>query len=177
MEASLSYLAWVTRKCYLPRRKCSQLTSFNRTGFGQHGDYLFGWDGDSLQRAMDTCTDMGGVPEQCRALTVLSDAEINRCTQKPVIDEVVEGSCKSNFTSLSFPTTFRLYQFESADTDFIPCLPYRPPRASWMQSDPERTKPSHDGQQLLRNRCPNCNCPRSYDDRRRPPQSDDHHRC
>ncbi|RXW18114.1 hypothetical protein EST38_g7736 [Candolleomyces aberdarensis] len=62
------------------------------TGFGQHGDYLFGWDGDSLQRAMDTCTDMGGVPEQCRALTVLSDAEINRCTQKPVLDEVVEGS-------------------------------------------------------------------------------------
>ena len=71
------------------------LTLPNRTGFGQHGDYLFGWDGDSLQRAMDTCTDMGGVPEQCRALTVLSDSEINRCTQKPVLDEVVEGSCKS----------------------------------------------------------------------------------
>ena len=56
---------------------------------------------------MDTCTDMGGVPEQCRALTVLSDSEINRCTQKPVIDEVVEGSCKSDFTSPSFPTIFR----------------------------------------------------------------------
>ncbi|KAF6760909.1 hypothetical protein DFP72DRAFT_881756 [Ephemerocybe angulata] len=61
------------------------------TGYGQHGDYVFGWQGDSLQRAMDTCTDQGGQPESCRALTVVSDADINRCTQKAVVNEVVEG--------------------------------------------------------------------------------------
>ncbi|KAJ2912811.1 hypothetical protein MD484_g7613, partial [Candolleomyces efflorescens] len=62
------------------------------TGYGQHGDYLFGWEDDSLQRAMDTCTDQGGQPESCRALTVQSDSAINACRQKPVVDEVVEGT-------------------------------------------------------------------------------------
>ncbi|TEB24887.1 hypothetical protein FA13DRAFT_1638238 [Coprinellus micaceus] len=62
------------------------------TGYGQHGDYLFGWEGDSLQRAMDTCTDQGGQPESCRALTVQSDSQINACKQQPRIDEVVEGT-------------------------------------------------------------------------------------
>jgi hypothetical protein len=65
------------------------------TGFGQHADYVFGWDGDALQRAMDQCTDISGVPEQCRALTVLSDSQINSCKQQVRVDEVVEGRCES----------------------------------------------------------------------------------
>ncbi|KAF9529953.1 hypothetical protein CPB83DRAFT_925410 [Crepidotus variabilis] len=61
------------------------------TGYGQHGDYLFGWEGDSLQRAMDNCTDGFGTPENCHELTVLSDDEINKCTVPPKVDEKVEG--------------------------------------------------------------------------------------
>ncbi|KAF6765378.1 hypothetical protein DFP72DRAFT_1108047 [Ephemerocybe angulata] len=61
------------------------------TGFGQHGDYIFGWEGDSLQRAMDNCHDGFGWPEACPELTILSDEEINKCVQQPRVDEVVEG--------------------------------------------------------------------------------------
>jgi hypothetical protein len=75
-------------------------TSF-RTGFGQHGDYVFGWEGDSLQRAMDNCRDAFGWPEACPELTILSDEEINECVQQPRVDEVVEGQCKYSCIPMS----------------------------------------------------------------------------
>ncbi|TFK39534.1 hypothetical protein BDQ12DRAFT_650069 [Crucibulum laeve] len=61
------------------------------TGYGQHADYVFGWEGDSLQRAMDTCTDISGVPDSCKALTVQTDAQINSCKQAVQVNEVTEG--------------------------------------------------------------------------------------
>jgi len=61
------------------------------TGFGQHGDYLFGWEGDSLQRAMDTCKNDFGYPESCPELTIQSDEEINSCTQPVKVNEKTEG--------------------------------------------------------------------------------------
>ncbi|KAJ2926694.1 hypothetical protein H1R20_g10409, partial [Candolleomyces eurysporus] len=67
------------------------LSQGDPTGFGQHADYVFGWQGDSLQRAMDRCTDLGGNPSGCRELTLVSDADMNRCTQQVKIDEVTEG--------------------------------------------------------------------------------------
>ncbi|KAG2012825.1 hypothetical protein CC2G_009795 [Coprinopsis cinerea AmutBmut pab1-1] len=61
------------------------------TGYGHHGDYLFGWEGDSLQRAMDNCLDYAGRPDGCKELTVLSDEDINSCKVPVLVDEVVEG--------------------------------------------------------------------------------------
>jgi hypothetical protein len=66
-----------------------------RTGFGQHGDYVFGWEGDSLQRAMDNCKDEFGHPDLCNELTLLTDDEMNSCTQPALVPEKVEGECKS----------------------------------------------------------------------------------
>ena len=66
----------------------------NRTGYGQHGDYVFGWEGDSLQRAMNTCLDDFGTPEACSELTLLTDDEINKCVQQVQVDEKTEGECK-----------------------------------------------------------------------------------
>ena len=66
----------------------------SRTGYGQHGDYLFGWEGDSLQRAMDNCLDIFGAAETCaHELTVLTDEEMDSCKLPPLVPEVVEGEC------------------------------------------------------------------------------------
>lgn len=75
----------------------STLTRLTSTGYGQHGDYVFGWEGDSLQRAMDNCRDSFGWPEACASeLTILSDEEINQCVQRAQVDENIgESECKS----------------------------------------------------------------------------------
>ena len=66
-----------------------------RTGWGHHGDYLFGWEGDSLQRAMDVCIDPSGRPADCASqLTLQTDEEMNACTLPPMVDEKVEGECE-----------------------------------------------------------------------------------
>ncbi|TFK21425.1 hypothetical protein FA15DRAFT_81461 [Coprinopsis marcescibilis] len=62
------------------------------TGFGQHADYVFGWEGDSLQRAMDVCTGGDGIPTNCPALTVQDTDSMNKCRQPNKIDEIVEDA-------------------------------------------------------------------------------------
>ncbi|KAG2017229.1 WSC domain-containing protein, variant 2 [Coprinopsis cinerea AmutBmut pab1-1] len=61
------------------------------TGYGHHGDYVFGWEEGALQRAMDNCFDILGLPDSCRQLTQQSDAEMNQCVQQTRINERVEG--------------------------------------------------------------------------------------
>jgi len=57
----------------------------DKTGFGMHADYLFGWKGDALQRAMDTkCS--GGA---CRALKTQTAAAASKCTNKQYVKEPI----------------------------------------------------------------------------------------
>ncbi|KAH6904348.1 hypothetical protein BKA70DRAFT_1373448 [Coprinopsis sp. MPI-PUGE-AT-0042] len=67
------------------------LSQGDPTGYGHHGDYLFGWEGDSLQRAMNTCHDYFGTPENCTELTLQTDEEMNKCSKQTSINEVTEG--------------------------------------------------------------------------------------
>ncbi|EAU92096.2 hypothetical protein CC1G_09617 [Coprinopsis cinerea okayama7 len=62
------------------------------TGYGHHGDYVFGWEGDSLQRAMDKCgASILGLPDSCPELVQISDEEMNSCKVPVMVDEVTEG--------------------------------------------------------------------------------------
>ncbi|KAF5334795.1 hypothetical protein D9611_012908 [Ephemerocybe angulata] len=61
------------------------------TGFGHHGDYMFGWEGDALQRAMDICTEFNGDIRYCKELSVQGDEGVNGCTLKSVVNEPIEG--------------------------------------------------------------------------------------
>lgn len=55
-------------------------------GYGTHADYLFGWKGDSLQRAMDhSC--MFNACENGRPLKSQNVAAMNRCTIKKIVNE------------------------------------------------------------------------------------------
>jgi hypothetical protein len=59
----------------------------DRTGYGNHGDYIFGWKGDSLKRIVDTACYVncpGGKQ---------SVAKMNKCTQKSQVSEKIDG-CK-----------------------------------------------------------------------------------
>ena len=58
----------------------------NRTGYGNHGDYVFGWKGDALQRAMDTNCNIN-----CPALRTQGIAAGNRCAQSQKVKEDVDG--------------------------------------------------------------------------------------
>ncbi|KAH9481042.1 Endo-1,4-beta-xylanase D [Psilocybe cubensis] len=58
-------------------------------GVGQHADYVFGWKGDSLQKAMDSCNDAGG--GNCNVLTTQSINAINACVQAPRVAETTDG--------------------------------------------------------------------------------------
>ncbi|KAI2466278.1 hypothetical protein F4781DRAFT_434536 [Annulohypoxylon bovei var. microspora] len=57
------------------------------TGFGNHGDYMFGWKGNALQIAMDT--DCNGF--KCPELEYQEIKEGNKCTKKRDIDEDVDS--------------------------------------------------------------------------------------
>ncbi|KAF2835759.1 hypothetical protein M501DRAFT_941151 [Patellaria atrata CBS 101060] len=57
------------------------------TGFGQHGDYVFGWKGDSLQRALDArCMN-----DKCSQLQSQSTDAAVACTKRTDVNEPVEG--------------------------------------------------------------------------------------
>ncbi|PVH80564.1 hypothetical protein DL98DRAFT_491417 [Cadophora sp. DSE1049] len=59
-------------------------------GYGTHADYMFGWKGDSLQRAMDSSC-MFQACENGKPLKSQSVAEMNKCAVKTSVKENIDG--------------------------------------------------------------------------------------
>jgi hypothetical protein len=64
------------------------LSTGDPTGLGQHADYVFGWKGNSLQKAMDTSGCMGA---SCASLKQLKIDDAKKCAVKPVVQENHDG--------------------------------------------------------------------------------------
>jgi len=69
------------------------------TGYANHADYVFGWRGDALQKILDTpCIFNCKVP----GLKMQSIDEMNRCSQKAVVEEDIDG-CELCLSSSDIP--------------------------------------------------------------------------
>lgn len=55
-------------------------------GFGNHGDYVFGWKDDSLQKIMDTECYV-----RCPGAKLQTVAQMNKCSQSPAVKEDIDG--------------------------------------------------------------------------------------
>ncbi|KAK0701411.1 hypothetical protein B0T21DRAFT_388234 [Apiosordaria backusii] len=74
-----------------PEEPCRQpfLWSFgDRLGYGHHGDYIFGWRGDSLQRTFDSLSCSG---DQICGMPTQIIAKANECAIEPRVEEEVDG--------------------------------------------------------------------------------------
>ena len=71
--------------------------SINSKGYSQHGDYVFGWKDDSLQRAMDArCNN-----DVCTALKSQTADEAMKCTKAQMVNDDLEG-CKSGLLLMGY---------------------------------------------------------------------------
>lgn len=73
------------------------LSTGDSTGFGQHGDYVFGWKDDSLQRAMD---DRGCFSAECGNQKSQDINAANKCQIRKTVKEDVDGCECCNFRFL-----------------------------------------------------------------------------
>jgi hypothetical protein len=70
----------------------SNADGVSSTGYANHGDYLFGWKGDALQRALDSPCYIN-----CPTLKTQDAAAMNKCTVPRVVNEEIddcEYDCK-----------------------------------------------------------------------------------
>jgi hypothetical protein len=64
------------------------LSTGDHTGYGQHADYVFGWKGDSLQKAMDSSGCMGAT---CNGLKTQAIDAARQCSVRTIVKENTDG--------------------------------------------------------------------------------------
>lgn len=87
MGHSLLFGALVTSKAFFGSESSVLADQVHRHGYSNHGDYVFGWKDDSLQRALDArCTG-----DTCSVLRTQTTEEAVKCTVPRTVNEEVDG--------------------------------------------------------------------------------------
>jgi len=55
------------------------LANGDPTGFGYHGDFMFGWEDGFLQQAVDTCTSETGLVDDCELFDIQTETQQKEC--------------------------------------------------------------------------------------------------
>ncbi|PYH45764.1 uncharacterized protein BP01DRAFT_356400 [Aspergillus saccharolyticus JOP 1030-1] len=55
------------------------LANGDPTGYGYHGDFMYGWESNVLQQAVNTCTNMSGEVSDCPIFNLQSDEKQGEC--------------------------------------------------------------------------------------------------
>lgn len=55
------------------------LANGDPTGFGYHGDFMFGWEDGFLQEAVDTCTSETGIVNDCEIFDLQNETDQRQC--------------------------------------------------------------------------------------------------
>ncbi|KAI9047200.1 hypothetical protein LZ554_008654 [Drepanopeziza brunnea f. sp. 'monogermtubi'] len=71
-------IIWATEK-FIGKKGKFIISNGDPTGFGYHADFMTGWDVDVLQRAVDTCTNLSGMIQDCPVFDIQSDDESQEC--------------------------------------------------------------------------------------------------
>jgi hypothetical protein len=85
--------------------RCTQrvyiVANSSSTGHGAHGDYLFGWKGDALQRGMDQLGSKCGSEYCDQVLTIQSGEAAIACTKaQQAKEDVGSVNCRSPLNTL-----------------------------------------------------------------------------
>lgn len=75
------------------------------TGHGAHGDYLFGWEGDALQRGMDALGNGVGSEDATKVLKIQSGKDAIACTKaQQAKEDIGTDTCKYSSALLQHAT-------------------------------------------------------------------------
>ena len=103
----LEHWRWVSlvlyHPCFMSEKSLPRAATLKprcRKGYSQHGDYVFGWKDDSLQRAMNArCTG-----DSCAVLKSQSAEDSMKCTKSRVVNDDIDGCESYTLTALLIHT-------------------------------------------------------------------------
>ncbi|KAH0598695.1 hypothetical protein MHUMG1_03999 [Metarhizium humberi] len=113
------------------------------TGYGYHGDFMTGWDPEFLQKAINQCTNLSGLIQDCPIFDVVDKGEATSCKiKKPLLKALFAEDVVGPMANL--PGGIKVGQVGSGDHGKKPAAGSKPAASSSASSSAQSpvSKPS-----------------------------------